>query len=85
MHYHVKKATSPTFPIVEVEFEDGTHGMFDFGPYLALPVFKKLNDPFFFSLVKAEHGALSWPSGIDISPERVYEECTPANIVSAPS
>ena len=80
MYYNVTKAAASTFPIIEVEFEDGKQGAFDFGPYLHLPVFEKLNDPAFFSLAHAEHGTVAWPFDIDFAPERIYEECTPLTV-----
>ena len=79
MYYNVTKAAASAFPIIEVEFEDGKQGTFDFTPYLHLPVFEKLNDPAFFAFARAEHGTVTWPYDIDFAPERVYEKCVTAS------
>ena len=57
---------------VAVSFSDGTSGVFDFAPFSSYPCYAPLLDPDVFSRVSAEHGTLSWPNGIDMSPECVW-------------
>ena len=57
---------------VYVTFEDGSRGVFDFEPYLNYPCYRSLRSHGLFSLVKADHGTLSWPGDIDIAPEAVW-------------
>ena len=57
---------------VSVLFEDGSRGVFDFTPYLNYPCYRSLKSQGIFSLVKADHGTLSWPGDIDIAPEAVW-------------
>ena len=37
-------------------------------------VFKPLNDPTFFKQVYLDHGAVAWPSQIDLAPDAMYQE-----------
>ena len=60
--------------LVHVAFADGTDGVFDFAPYLHYPCYAPLRDREIFAQVTAAHGTLSWPGGIDISPEAVWAE-----------
>ena len=58
---------------IAVEFEDGTHGVFDFSPFADYPCYRSLKSIGVFSSVKADHGTLMWPGEIDIAPEAVWE------------
>ena len=66
----------PKFKI-EVAFADGTCGVADLGPRLSQgPLgdgFDPLCDLAFFSRVYLEHGALTWPDGIDLAPDGMYQ------------
>ncbi len=66
----------PEFKI-EVSFADGTTGIADLGPRLSQgPLgdgFDPLCDPKMFAQVFLEHGALTWPGGIDLAPDAMYE------------
>ena len=72
----VRFAVLPNYRI-EVSFADGTSGMADLSPRLLQG---KLGDGFdvlcdepFFSKVYLEHGALTWPGGIDLAPDAMYQ------------
>lgn len=58
---------------VRVVFDSGAAGVFDCKPLLSQSYWKRLADPAFFRLVRAEYGTLIWPDDIDISPEDVWE------------
>ncbi len=62
---------------IEVSFADGTFGMIDLAPRLSQgPLgdgFDLLCDEKVFSQVFLEHGALTWPAGVDLAPDAVYE------------
>lgn len=58
---------------VHVVFDTGESGVFDCSPYLSHPYWKRLSDPAFFQLVRAEYGTLVWPDDIDIDSEDVWE------------
>jgi hypothetical protein len=61
---------------IEVTFADGTSGLADLAPRLSQgPLgdgFDALCDEKLFSRVYLEHGALTWPGGIDLAPDAMY-------------
>lgn len=62
---------------IEVEFADGTAGVADLAPRLSQgPLgdgYDPLCDQKLFSQAYLEHGALTWPGGIDLAPDAMYE------------
>jgi hypothetical protein len=62
---------------IEVAFVDGTVGVADLAPRLLQgPLgdgFDALCDAVTFSTVYLEHGALTWPGGIDLAPDAMYQ------------
>ncbi|TLY60548.1 MAG: DUF2442 domain-containing protein [Gammaproteobacteria bacterium] len=66
----------PNFKI-EVWFNDGTSGVADLAPRLLQgPLgdgFDPLCDERVFSKAFLEHGALTWPGGIDLAPDAMYQ------------
>lgn len=62
---------------IEISFADGTTGIADLGPPLSQgPLgdgFDSLCDEKMFARVFPEHGALTWPGGIDLAPDAMYE------------
>ena len=61
---------------IEVTFADGMVGIADLTPRLMQgPLgdgFDALCDELKFSKVYLEHGALTWPGGIDLAPDAMY-------------
>ena len=60
-----------------VRFVDGTEGEVDLGPLLLHDkpgVFAPLKDPAKFSQVYIEHDAVTWPGGMDLAPDAMYED-----------
>lgn len=62
---------------IEVSFADGTSGVADLAPRLSQgPLgdgFDPLCDENFFSKVYLEHGALTWPGGMDLAPDAMHQ------------
>jgi Protein of unknown function (DUF2442) len=62
---------------IEVSFADGTSGLADFAPRLSQgPLgdgFDPLCDEKILSQAFLEHGALTWPGGIDLAPDAMYQ------------
>jgi hypothetical protein len=58
-------------------FSSGERRCFDMRPYLHYPVFRRLENPGFFSLAHVDYGTVTWPGDIDIAPETLYEYSVP--------
>jgi hypothetical protein len=62
---------------IEVSFADGTSGIADLAPRLSQgPLgdgFDPVCDEKIFSQAFLEHGALTWPGGIDLAPDAMYQ------------
>jgi hypothetical protein len=62
---------------IEVGFADGTSGVADLSPRLSQgPLgdgFDPLCEATMFAKVYLEHGALTWPGGIDLAPDAMYQ------------
>jgi hypothetical protein len=54
-------------------FNSGERRRFDMRPYLHYPVFRRLENPGYFSLARVEYGTVTWPGAIDIAPETLYD------------
>ncbi len=54
-------------------FNSGERRCFEMRPYLRYPVFRRLENPAFFALVRVDYGTATWPGEIDIAPETLYE------------
>jgi Protein of unknown function (DUF2442) len=76
---------------IEVSFADGTSGIADLAPRLSQgPLgdgFDPLCDEKLFSQVFLEHGALTWPEGIDLAPDAMHQriQATGTSILAAKS
>jgi hypothetical protein len=62
---------------IEVSFADGTRGLADLAPRLSQgPLgdgFDPLCDEAVFAKAYLEHGALTWPGGIDLAPDAMCQ------------
>jgi len=76
---------------IEVSFADGTSGIADLAPRLSQgPLengFDPLCDEKHFSQAFLEHGALTWPGGIDLAPDAMYQRirATGTSVLAAKS
>jgi hypothetical protein len=62
---------------LSVQFMDGTQGVIDLAHLVHAPnagVFAALADPALFEQVFVEHGAVTWPGGIDLAPDAMYTQ-----------
>ena len=60
-----------------VTFADGTRGEVDLYRLVASDnagVFEQLRDPAMFTRVGVAHGAVTWPNGVDLAPDAMYDE-----------
>lgn len=74
---------------IAVSFADGTQGIVDLAPRLSQgPIgdgFDPLCDSQVFAKAYLEYGALTWPGGIDLAPDAMYERiCQSGTSVVAP-
>ena len=61
---------------LDVEFVDGTRGQFDYSEFIHADdagVFAALRDVRLFNRVFIEYGAVTWPNGLDLAPDAMYE------------
>lgn len=69
---------------VEVAFADGTSGITDLSPRLSQGSlgdgFDPLCDQELFSQAYLEHGALTWPGGINLAPDAMYQRIRASGI-----
>ena len=71
---HVKEAIPQDDYKIKVVFTGGECGVFDCTNYLSDPFWATLKDVSFFKRVSLDHGVLTWPNGVDIAPEEVWED-----------
>jgi hypothetical protein len=60
--------------IIWVRFVDGLEGEVCFPPGFFQGVFAPLSDPEKFREVAVVDGAVTWPGGLDIAPDAMYDE-----------
>jgi hypothetical protein len=71
--------------VLRLLFSDGTVGDVDLTTERWTGVLEPLNDPTFFAQVTVdrESGTVTWPGGIDLAPEPLYEQASAHPLVAA--
>ena len=82
MNPRVTKARASGEHEVLVDFSNGETRRLDLQPLFDYEVRAKLKDPAFLARVRADHGTLAWPEGIDLDPETVYLDSVPVGILA---
>jgi hypothetical protein len=70
---------------IELEFSDGAQGYFNLHDYLMSrqgSLLEPLRNPEFARRCFVDAGALCWPHGLELSPERLRGECHLSKIVA---
>ncbi len=67
--------------LLEIEFTNNEHKLFDVKPYLHFPIYKELNDSHFFSKAKVSLGTVVWNDDIDFCPDTLYLESVKLELV----
>ena len=71
--------------LIDLEFSDGTQGYFNLRDYLLSrqgPLLNPLRNPEFARRFFVDAGALCWPHGLELSPERLRGECHLSKVVA---
>jgi hypothetical protein len=71
--------------VLRLLFSDGTVGDIDFSAERWTGVLAPLNDPAYFAevAVDLEAGTVTWPDGIDLAPEPLYEQAKAHPLIAA--
>ncbi|MDR0519156.1 MAG: DUF2442 domain-containing protein [Clostridiales Family XIII bacterium] len=64
--------------MLRIVFEGGEERVFDVKPYLAHPFFAPLREVSIFATAHISHGTVVWGSDIDMGPDDLYFNSTPA-------
>lgn len=61
---------------LRLSFDDGTVGEIDFAERDWRGVFQPLREPAYFARVRVdpEAGTITWPNGVDMAPDHLYEQ-----------
>lgn len=59
--------------VIRLSFDDGTEKSVDISQFFKGPVFEPLKEMAVFTTFYIEAGTLSWPNGVDLAPESLYE------------
>ena len=70
----VKSVEASDNYLLKVTFQDNVTKYFDMKPYLELPVYKERKDETKFKSAFVSFDTVSWPNGIDMDPETLYED-----------
>lgn len=72
---------------LRLSFVDGTVGDVDFSAREWRGVFEPLKDPDYFARVEVdpEAGTITWPDGLDMAPEPLYDEARRNKVGATPA
>ena len=74
-HWVVLQATPRNDYTIDLQFADGTHGVFDLRPLLDDTYYSALASLPLFLSGHAECGTVVWDNDLDIAPEFLYDQC----------
>lgn len=63
---------------LKITFNNGEIRVFNVSPYLIYPAFEALKANSLFMKARVEHNTVVWNEEVDIAPESLYLESTPA-------
>ena len=72
----VKVSAKPGY-LLELEFENGEHRLFDMSSIMDKKPFIRLKETNAFFAAHISYGTVVWPGNIDIDPETLYERSVP--------
>ena len=58
---------------IALRFGDDLQGKVRFAPSFFEGIFSHLLDPAQFAQISIEHGALTWPGGLDLAPDALHD------------
>jgi hypothetical protein len=74
MYIGVKEVTPSSDYKLNLLFENGERRLFDMSPLLDKGIYQTLKEGSMFNRVKVTLDFIEWPNGVDIDPDRLYEE-----------
>jgi hypothetical protein len=72
-HWHVVSVRPIAGHRLALEFADGTRGVITYDKSEFTNALAPLANDAFFARVTIEHGAPTWPGGLDLAPDAMYE------------
>ena len=73
-YWRITKARVLDDHAIQVRFTDGLEGVVRFSPDFFQGVFSHLCDPVKFRELAVVDGAVTWPGGLDLAPDAMYQE-----------
>ncbi len=72
----IKKIQYKSEYIYHIQFDNNRKGIVNFQPFLWGEVFEPLKDEDFFkkAFIDQTSGTITWPNGVDIAPETIYQK-----------
>lgn len=74
MHWDVVEVKPAGNRTLAVKFADGLKGTIRLGPTYCTGVFSPLLDDGLLEQASVQYGAVTWPNGLDLAPDTMYEE-----------
>jgi len=74
----VKVNVKPGY-VLELEFENGEHRLFDMSSIMDKKPFIRLKESNSFGAARVGYGTVVWPGNIDIDPETLYDRSVPVD------
>jgi hypothetical protein len=75
--FDVVKVKAQLGYLLELEFENGEHRLYDMSSIMDKKPFSRLKETKLFFAARVDYGTVVWPGNIDIDPETLYERSVP--------